>query len=192
MLSERKELAYRLRTYAIQSDVSLAKLGWGVPRPLAILLHKHQYNVFADKIQRLADVQRVPMTIGFCVDRIGHMPVAGAISKSGAESTVEICGWAYDAEHNVPASAVFLRIENYGEIPACYGLYRPDVSKYFGIKFLEKTGFFVTFNGKLLSPGAHTVSLIVTSFDQTKNFESRPIGTLMVSNSGRILFNKVP
>lgn len=190
LLDRKKQLGYILRTHAIQSDASLGKLGWGVPRRIAEVLDNAHVSVFADEQQRILDLPRVPLDRCFNVERFAQMKPGKPWTRGGARSTIEVHGWVYDPEQQAPGKAVFLKVKNFGEVPACYSMYRPDVAKTFARNSLTHSGFYASFNGKLLSPGTYPVSLLLKSADGQKVFETSPFGILEASADHAISFKR--
>ena len=106
---------------------------------------------------------------------IAQQPSPIAINAS-REETITICGWAVDKGANDSALAVFVTIDGKLDIPAYYGLDRPDVAKAFDNPKFRHSGFMATFSSRILGRGEHTLGLKIVARDGRGYY--RPEGTV--------------
>jgi len=106
---------------------------------------------------------------------IAQQPSPIAINAS-REETITICGWAVDKGANDSALAVFATIDGKLDIPALYGLDRPDVAKAFDNPKFRHSGFMATFSSRILGRGEHALGLKIVARDGRGYY--RPEGTV--------------
>jgi hypothetical protein len=164
--------AYVLKTYKIQSDENIRQYLYPDPaivRERAQFLEQNKLNVFSEEALDTSTLVLAGSNTLSWIDTINgkmtsHQPSPVVIDTS-QEETITITGWAVDTQANGVASAVFITIDGRIDIPALYGLDRPDVANYLKNQNFRFSGYLATFSSSILSDGEHTVSLKIVSRD---------------------------
>jgi len=87
------------------------------------------------------------------------------------EETVTISGWAVDQHAGKTAGGVFITINDRIDIPAIYGLDRPDVAEHFKNPHYRFSGFSASFATAVLGKGQHVLSLKIVTADKNSYYE---------------------
>jgi hypothetical protein len=82
------------------------------------------------------------------------------------KNSITITGWAVDDVAKDKAGGVFINIDDQLDIPALYGLDRPDVAEHFKNKRYRFSGFAASFSTSILEKGRHTLSLKIVTTDK--------------------------
>jgi hypothetical protein len=82
---------------------------------------------------------------------------------------ITLRGWAFDPRTREPAAGVAIRI-NGRNLPASYGLIRPDVANAYSTSALQAVGFRADINAQNLRRGPNVVSIVVVSSDQASYY----------------------
>jgi hypothetical protein len=170
-LGERALSAYHLRTAWMQSDRSLRDVGDAAfVRRVSDLLGRLKLNVFAQPAPavsagaRRVDEKELPHSIELLMGRpLPPDPQAVMVAKE--TDTISIVGHAEDVEAQAPAGGVFIEADGAMDIPAAYGLPRPDAAREFGSRRFFYSGFEADFAAALLKLGRHSLRVKVISAD---------------------------
>jgi hypothetical protein len=107
---------------------------------------------------------------GFDNQAPGQNNYSFAISLQKTEM-VTISGWAVDQKAETAAGGVFLNIDGEKDIPASYGIDRPDVADYFQNINYGPSGFSVSFPTSWLDKGKHVLTLKIVTADKREYYE---------------------
>jgi hypothetical protein len=151
-------LAYYLRTYRSQPDLLLGQLATGQRRSNpewvrsgAPILERLGLNLFSEPSPLPPQGPSLPDRAQFAVER-----------AELSESACELEGWAVDAKLQARAKGVFLQLdEGKLQVPAQYGLSRSEVAN----PSLRDTGFYVSFDPRLVGAGRHRAALQIVAAD---------------------------
>jgi hypothetical protein len=164
--------AYIVTTYKIQSDENIRNYLYPDPaivRERAQFLEENKLSAFSEPRVNLSDLRPIGPDALFSVDTINGKAIAQQPSpiaiNASREETITICGWAVDKGANDSASAVFVTIDGKLDIPALYGLDRPDVAKAFDNPKFRHSGFMATFSSRILGRGEHALGLKIVARD---------------------------
>lgn len=170
--------SYYLSTYKVQSD---ANLWWLFPwdthtaRESAMVLEKYKLNVFSRPSLTSEELTLVQKSTPFHVDSINNCTLSGQnaciINLSDYNETLIISGWAVDQEAKNAAGGVFVSMDGKIDIPALYGLDRPDVAQALHNARYKSSGFLASFATAVLGEGQHVVSLKIVTFDKKGYYE---------------------
>jgi hypothetical protein len=161
--------AYILTTYKIQSDENIKKYLHPTPevvRERAEFLEANKLNVFNKPTINISDLMPIESDTLYWIDTINDKVISQQtmiIINSSKEESITIQGWAVDKAVNDTASAVFLTIDERINIPAYYGLDRPDVAKAYEEPNFKSSGFMATFSSSILEKGEHMVSIKIVA-----------------------------
>ena len=163
----RRTYAYYLQTYRFQSDDQLPK----IVREWAQILEKYNLNVFSKARLTLQSLVNVGSTTFFSIDSINdHSPTGEnldpVIIHTDRKNSITVTGWAVDDVAKDKAGGVFINIDDQLDIPALYGLDRPDVAEHFKNKRYRFSGFAASFSTSILEKGRHTLSLKIVTTDK--------------------------
>jgi len=171
--------AYYLSTYRVQSDENLGSLyPWDpqVAREGAEVLEKHRLNVFARPSLEPEELTPAEGSTLFHIDSINDRPPSQQdswiINVSQQEETLTIVGWAVDQQVQNTAGGVFVNIDGQIDIPALYGLDRPDVATLLGENRYRYSGFWASFATSVVGEGQHTLSLKIVTADKKGYYEA--------------------
>jgi len=101
---------------------------------------------------------------------IGNEPLAfggKAIPTIPAGALLMVDGWAVDLRAKKLASAVYVQVDGGTPLSAQYGIPRPDVARYFHQTSYENAGFHCNIPTATLSPGVHSLNLILVNSQKT-------------------------
>jgi hypothetical protein len=175
--------AYVSVTYKIQSDENIRKYLYPAPaivRERARFLEENGLSVFSKPRVNLSALSPIGPDALFWIDTINGKAIAQQPSpiaiNASREETITICGWAVDKGANDSALAVFATIDGKLDIPALYGLDRPDVAKAFDNPKFRHSGFMATFSSRILGRGEHALGLKIVARDGRGYY--RPEGTV--------------
>ncbi|HTW83808.1 MAG TPA: glycosyltransferase family 2 protein [Candidatus Sulfotelmatobacter sp.] len=100
-----------------------------------------------------------------------HQPVNLGFSAS---QPLSFTGWAFD--DGQPSAGVYLLIDGSRRIAALYGVDRPDVARVLNAPKARYVGYIGTIPAKTLSPGVHSVAILVVAHDDKGYFtEGSPV-----------------
>lgn len=182
----RNEAAYYLTTFEIQSDNNLALLFKDPQfvREQAEALKKYKLNVFASPRFGLEKLALAEGTTLFYIDTINGRPPAQQdyriIIDVQQEKTIAVSGWAVDQKAGVAAGGVFITVDGQEDIPAFYGVDRPDVAASYQNSHYRFSGFLASFPVSTLGDGQHTLSLKIVTADISGYYVSEQIIILEV------------
>ena len=173
--------AYVLRTYKIQSDENIRNyLCFGSISPETIrqfspFLEQNKLSVFSERIIDpstlvLVDNPRFSTNLDTINGKTISQMSSPIVVNSSQLETMTIVGWAVDSRTGDVASAVFVNIDNRIDVPALYGIDRPDVAEYFKNPKYRFSGYVATFSMSILDKGEHTISFKIISQDQHHYF----------------------
>jgi hypothetical protein len=97
-------------------------------------------------------------------DSIGPFSAATAppvVLLRATDPPLYVAGWAADAEAGDEAADVLLLVDGRMQIPLVYGLYRPDVAEAYHNPRLRFVGYTAWIAPQALTPGRHSVSLMI-------------------------------
>jgi len=185
MHAERRLAAYYLETYQYQSDENLAKLlPWpDVLKERVHTLVKYNLNVFSEPQLTGSDLK--PLSAGplFYIEEVnGKRPPSQeplSLQFEGVE-TLRIKGWAIDQNNGKAAGGVLLDIDGRLEVPALYGLDRPDIADFHKNNNYRFSGFEAAAGTSLVGPGQHDISIKVISADGKEYYTPVKILTLNI------------
>lgn len=173
--------AYILSTYSVQSnemintvlnplcpDPELTKEG-------ARLLEKHGLSVFSKPSLKLEELIPLAGATEGRIDSINNVQMGeqypAIVTVSSEDNTVTIWGWAIDKQAADTAGAVFISIDGKTDVPAFYGMDRPDIAAHFGER-CRASGFTASFATAIVPAGQqHTLSLRIVTHDKTGYYE---------------------
>ena len=164
--------AYHLRTAPMQTDCSLKDVGADAAfaRRISDLLARLKFNVFAQPPltlsagMRQAGEKELPHSIELFMGQPASPDSPTAVAAKETD-TVSIVGHAQDNAAQAPAGGVFIEVDGGRDIPAAYGLPRPDVAKEPGTRRYCYSGFEADFAASLLKRGRHSLRVKVVSAD---------------------------
>jgi len=168
----RNAAAYYLSTYQLQSDEKLTRLypDAQAVRERARILEKYKLNVFSEDRLELEALGRTSSTTLFYIHTINgrllSQQASPIVIDAQREETVTISGWAVDQHAEKTAGGVFITINDRIDIPAIYGLDRPDVADYFKNPHYRFSGFSASFATAVLGKGQHTLTLKIVTMDK--------------------------
>jgi len=87
-------------------------------------------------------------------------------------------GWAVDQNNAKAAGGVFITVDERLEIPALYGLERPDVADFHGNNNYRYSGFEASVPASVIGPGRHVIAIKVISADKKEYYQ--PVQVLTV------------
>jgi len=162
--SSKEMCAYVLKTYQTQSDENIQTYLYpsaAVVRGRAEFVEQNGLNVFGEPAIVTSSLTSASSDTYFYLDTINGKIVSRTpvIIHSDQERTITITGWAVDREANAPARVVFITIDGTLDLPALYGVDRPDVAAAFSNPHFEYSGYIATFSSFILPKGRHTISL---------------------------------
>jgi hypothetical protein len=164
--------AYILKTYKIQSDENIRNYLYpAVPvmRERAEFIEENKLNVFSETFVNPSTLILIHSNTLYVLDTMNGRIISQQTSHiaidSEKEKTVTISGWAVDEEVSNVASNVFIIIDGRMNIPALYGLDRPDVSEKFKNPAFRFSGFIATFSSSIIKKGVHTLSIEIVAKD---------------------------
>lgn len=175
---------YYLNTYKIQTDENLRNLDSSatIVRDNAILLERYNLNIFAKDPFKIDGLFRIDSETDSNIDSVNDMRQPEPIVINKGDGAIEIMGWAVDKRADMPASAVFITIDDEMNIPSIYGLERPDVANAHKNRNFRYSGFRASFASSILGDGPHDFTIKIVSKDgsgyyvgsQIVNFDLRP------------------
>lgn len=177
----REEMAYYLETYTLQPDKNLAKLCTDYPsavlvREKAQFLERQELSVFAKEKINIKELPELKGNTYSSIEVINDMPIylqkEPIIVNKGDEEEILVTGWAVDETLNEPASAVFITIDDTINIPAKYGLDRPDVANVYKNGNFRYSGFKASFASSLLENGPHNLTIRIVSRNKCGYYKS--------------------
>lgn len=93
------------------------------------------------------------------------------IIDSGSENTITVTGWAIDKQAQKIAGGVLVSVDRKIDIPAFYGIERPDVANAFKDDKYHFSGFSASFAVSILKKGRHTLSLKIINAAKNGYYE---------------------
>jgi hypothetical protein len=185
MYTERRTAAYYLANYTLQPDENLLLLYpiAQTVRQRTDTLIKYKLNVYSEPVSPLPSANIMPEYPLFVVDTINAKPLSPQtiiLIDSEKEKTLKLGGWAVDQKDGwavdqkdgKAAGGVFFNIDGKSDIPALYGLDRPDVANYFKNSKYRYSGFFASVDISIIGRGQHTLSIKVISNDKQSCYEA--------------------
>jgi hypothetical protein len=118
------------------------------------------------------------------VDAIGGRPaVAGApiARRDHPDRALRVAGWSVDPARHTPVRAVYLCVDDGLDIPATYGLSRPDVAGALGNDDAANSGFSGAIPLGKLADGPHTLTIKALSREGATYTTSAPIPFVITS-----------
>jgi len=186
MRSARHETAYYLTTCNLQNDETIIQYLYPFPdvaRERMGILVKYKLNVFSDAILSEAGLERLDSAPSFKIDMLNDKFLGSAkpvVLEADKDETLKIVGWAVDRDAGQTAGGVLISIDESIDVPALYGLGRPDVAKYFKHDNYKYSGFEVMLPASVVGPGRHTIAIKVISADRTGYYLPVQILTLEI------------
>ena len=184
--SERQAAAYYLATYSEQSDENLSKLyPWpSVLRERVQTLVKYKLNVFSGPLSTTTDFALLDAKPLFYIEDVnGRRPESDKplpVVLDGDE-ILTIKGWAVDQINNKAAGGIMMDIDNGRlQIPALYGIDRPDIAEYHKNDNYRYSGFEASVDTSAMGPGQHIISIKVLAADGKEYYQPVKILTLDV------------
>jgi hypothetical protein len=164
--------AYHLRTASMQMDRDPKDVGANAAyvRRISDLLARLKFNVFArppltlSAEMRQVDEEDLPDSIELFMGR-PVSPDSRTAMLAKETDTISVVGHAQDSAAQAPAGGVFIEVDGGMDIPAAYGLPRPDVAIELGARRYCYSGFEADFAARLLKPGRHSLRVKVVSAD---------------------------
>ncbi len=182
MKRSREMGAYVLTTYKIQSDENILKYLYpnpAVARERAEFLEENGLNVFSGEVIDPSTLTLAYFPTLSSIETVDGEKVSQQASPLiidlSLQETMTITGWVVDKQANGPASAVFLTLDGKIDIPAFYGLDRPEVASHLENPDFRFSGYIVSFSSSLLEEGEHTLSLKILSTDRVHYYYTGPI-----------------
>jgi len=170
--------AYYLSTYKVQSDQNMSLLfPWDshTAREGAEILEKYRLNVFSKPSIKPDELTLVEGSTEFHIDTINNRQPSQqdpyTINISQQEETLTVMGWAVDQQFEKTAGGVFIIIDGKIDIPALYGLDRPDIADHFGKSQYRFSGFRASFATSVVGEGQHVLSLKIVTSDKKGYYE---------------------
>jgi hypothetical protein len=171
--------AYYLSTFRVQSDENLRHVTPYDPqlaREWAGVLEKHRLNVFSSPGLEPEELAPVEGSTLFDIDSINDRPPCQQdsciINVSRQEETLTIRGWAVDQQVQNTAGGVFVNIDGQIDIPALYGLDRPEVATIVGENRYRFSGFLASFSTSVVGEGQHVLSFKIVTADKKGYYEA--------------------
>jgi peptidoglycan/LPS O-acetylase OafA/YrhL len=121
------------------------------------------------------DISRLSKVSGadlYSVDQIEgqDLPKSGSVLQAPAGKPLQVAGWAVDQQAHLPALATFITVDGKTDVPATYGMARPDVAQGFKLGF-DAIGFEAFIPPKDLGTGPHQLSLKIVSADGQRYYQ---------------------
>lgn len=157
---------YYLATYEIQSDENLANLYSDVKlvRDDAVILKQYNLSVFSEPALNPNNLALIAGDTPCSVDTINGVTPSQdtnytVVINSQNETTLTITGWAIDQQAHQAAGGVLISVDGQKDIPAFYGLDRPDIAEFFKGSGYQLSGYSASFATSALERGQHTLFL---------------------------------
>lgn len=176
IIEKRKEqAAFVLATYRSQPDEVMVRFFRRSPeasRHRASVLETLGYSVFSEPRPgvlppTLSDLSPARARILYDIETISGVEVSSEdlpVVIPEDESSINVVGWAVDAEARNTAGGVYVVID--GEpIPAFYGMSKEDVAERLGSRTNEYSGFWRAIPIEEIGPGTHELSIIIVTHD---------------------------
>jgi hypothetical protein len=96
---------------------------------------------------------------------------ATIVAGPATENVVLINGWAADTVSRLPAGGVFVDVDGQTQVPASYGLDRPDIATYLNDSSYERTGFRAGFSSDGLAKGKHVLTFRILAADSSSFYQ---------------------
>jgi hypothetical protein len=163
--------AYRLRTASMQSDRVMGAF-WdpALVRQDCDILRRLRFNVFADQPPALSAGMRQldEKDLPHCIELF-----TGPFVPSDSQTvmfrkemdTISVIGNAQDKAARSPAGGVFIELDGAMDVPAAYGLPRPELAINTGTPGYYYSGFEADFAASILKAGQHSLRVKVVSAD---------------------------
>ncbi len=183
LYASRRATAYHLLTLNYQADDTLLELyPWPeVVRARSEILIKYKLNVFSEAVlstEGLTPLSIVPFhSIDMVNGQSKDLPKLLSLDVAkGDQLTLQ--GWAVDQNNAKAAGGVFITVDERLEIPALYGLERPDVADFHGNNNYRYSGFEASVPASVIGPGRHVIAIKVISADKKEYYQ--PVQVLTV------------
>ena len=111
----------------------------------------------------------------------GQLPVFAVDSR--AEEELSFSGWVVDRVSRGPAGGVLICVDDKLEIPAAYGLDRPDIAAAWRRSNCHRSGFSTSCLTSIVGGGRHAISLKVLSPDRTGYYRTPTIALLLIEDA---------
>ncbi len=177
MKAKREEAAFTLHTYETQPEEFLSEVhrqqGENMERKV-LQLERLGYNVFSEPRSQvlpppLSELSPVPSSALSEIESISAVEVDQEnqpVSIPAEEPSIEITGWAVDAEAEDVAGGVYVGIGD-RLFPAFYGVDREDLAERYGIPSYSDSGFRRAIPVSEIGTGTHELSVVVLTNDKT-------------------------
>ena len=134
-----------------------------------------RFSVFRDA--EAAAPRLVETPGGYTVDAVNGRPIEtqGFTVKLPADPppALTVSGWAVDEAAGAEAAGVFVNVDGRVDVPATYGIDRPDVAAAYGRWRYRYSGFSATIPASALGRGRHTLTLKVFKAGGREYFQSQ-------------------
>jgi len=166
----RQMMAYYVTTCNYQPDENLVQIypSPDVVRARSEILAKYKLNVFSNAILSTAGL--IPLNtvpyhkIEAVNDQARELPKL-LFLEADKDDSLRLKGWAIDQNCRRAAGGVFLVVDGSLEVPALFGLDRPDVADIYGNGNYRYSGFEASVPASAIGPGRHVVGIKVISAD---------------------------
>jgi len=183
MYAARRATAYHLATFNYQSDETLLEL---YPRPEIVrarseILIKYKLNVFHDEMLSAAGLTPLNKEPLYHIDAVNGqtnaLPKLLSLETEKGDS-LKIRGWVVDQDNSKTAGGVLIVIDGNLEVPALYGLDRPDIAAFHKNNNYRYSGFEASVPASVIGPGRHVIDIMVISADRRSYYLPVQILTL--------------
>ncbi len=182
-------LANLLRTYRLQDGQSLKPLlpSSVMVQRLAPFVETNRLSVFREAPPHK---QRTPVPTP--VVHIDAIVAPARESANGLEvftvdgaagRNITFSGWAVDRRSRGPVGGLLICLDDKIEIPAAYGIDRPDVATLWRRGSYRRSGFSSAFLTSKIGEGSYTISFKVISPDRRSYYRTPPVAILKVSQA---------
>ena len=181
---ERQAAAFYLATYDGQSDENLRKLypSAGIVRERVRTLVDNKLNVFSQSAAATADFALLDAEPLFYIEDVnGKRPASQKLLPVAIdwEETLIIKGWAVDQINNSAARGIMIDVDNGKlEMPALYGIDRPDIAEYHKNENYRYSGFEASVDASAIGSGQHIMAIKVLAANGKEYYKPVKIITL--------------
>jgi len=179
----RQNYASYLITYIYQEDENIIKLyPWPeIVRARSEILIKYKLNVFHDEMLSAAGLTPLNKEPLYHIDALNGqtnaLPKLLSLETEKGDS-LKIRGWAVDQDNSKTAGGVLIAIDGNLEVPALYGLDRPDIAAFHKNSNYRYSGFEASIPASVIGPGRHVIDIMVISADGSSYYLPVQILTL--------------
>jgi hypothetical protein len=177
LTARRAEAGYE-RAFSTASDLQLESVYPGPPAGFLlqqlVFMRSEGLNVFFGSPHRPAGWHYAGTVAALGIDGVNDQtapPSGSTVFVQAPAYAVSLSGWAIDTRSRHAAGGVYIDIDGQADIPAKYGLDRPDVVAVFKDDAYGRTGFQAAFSAQALGPGRHVLSFRILSADRSRYYQ---------------------